>query len=45
MRRVKTHAKITVYTDARLDSVDGFVGNFKSKVSAAERARAGGAWS
>ncbi len=33
IRRVKAHEKITTYTDARLESVEGFVGNFKSKVS------------
>ena len=33
IKRVKAHDQITVYTNARLESVDGFVGNFKSKVS------------
>jgi heterodisulfide reductase subunit A len=33
IRRVKAHDKITTCTNARLESVDGFVGNFKSKVS------------
>jgi heterodisulfide reductase subunit A len=34
IQRVAKHEKITVHTNARLDAVDGFVGNFKSKVSA-----------
>jgi heterodisulfide reductase subunit A len=33
IKRIQTHQMITVYTDARLDEVDGFVGNFKSTVS------------
>jgi len=33
VKRVKAHEKITVHTRARLEAVDGFVGNFKSKVS------------
>ena len=33
IKRVTAHERITVYTDARLEAVDGFVGNFKSKLS------------
>jgi heterodisulfide reductase subunit A len=38
IRRVKAHDKITTYTNARLESVEGFVGNFKSKVSVSVKA-------
>jgi heterodisulfide reductase subunit A len=33
IQRVKAHDKITVHLNARLETVDGFVGNFKSKLS------------
>jgi heterodisulfide reductase subunit A len=39
IRRVQKHDKITVNTNARLEEVDGFVGNFKSKVSVRARAK------
>jgi heterodisulfide reductase subunit A len=40
IQRVGKHEKITVHTNARLDAVDGFVGNFKSKVSVQGKAQA-----
>jgi heterodisulfide reductase subunit A len=42
IERTTSHEKITVHTDARLDAVEGFVGNFKSRVSVKTAGRKGG---
>jgi heterodisulfide reductase subunit A len=34
--RVKAHANITIFLDAKVDSLDGYVGNFKAGITQAE---------